>query len=657
MFKENNSTSILSKSRNGALKKQPTSKIHNAKAVAENQLLGINRMVDLKIIVEGKIIKHFHHLSLKQSASNHHSFKLKLPYDALGNPENHELNEAQNFLGKRITIVFAYKGLTETPERTFVGVILEVTYEQEQGSLGSIVLIGNSPTLLLDAATHTQSFGGSQSISLNSIAESVIKEGLSSSQFDYRVDSAYIKNISYSSQYNETHYNYLARMAEAYGEQFFYDGEVLHFGTLPPQETPIELIYGSNVSDIKIKMKALHVNPTFYGYNSSKNEKLTSGNSSINHNSDIAKRAYQISQQTFQTPSLRVAPIKATTYKDVDASQKGTAGSQASEVFITSGKTSIPFMYPGCIAEIKMRKNTSNKTSYFTKLMVTEVHHEVDGRGNYEGNFQAIAADSGFLPRPIFENPLAEAQVATVISNTDPENQGRIQVRFDWQLHDTTEFIRVMTPDAGSSGKVSKNRGFMAIPEVGDQVMVNFQHNHPDRPFVMGGLFHGKVGGGGGSGNNIKSLSSKSGHIIELNDGGGMMIRDKNGNHVTLSGDGDITTQVSNDNTENIGHNHTTNVKTKTTINVGKGQSVLMMDDTGAISVESIKEIKFKTGSSSIMMDKDGNITIQGINITVEGTTTKIIGSSLAEIGKKGANAGMKIDGDVTIKGGKIIEN
>ena len=214
-----------------------------------------------------------------------------------------------------------------------------------------------------------------------------------------------------------------------------------------------------------------------------------------------------------------------------------------------------------------------------------------------------------------------------------------------------------MTPDAGSSSKVSKNRGFMAIPEVGDQVMVNFQHNHPDRPFVMGGLFHGKVGGGGGSGNNIKSLSSKSGHIIELNDGGGMMIRDKNGNHVTLSGDGDITTQVSNDNTENIGHNHTTNVKTKTTINVGKGQSVLMMDDTGAISVESIKEIKFKTGSSSIMMDKDGNITIKGINITVEGTTTKIIGSSLAEIGKKGANAGMKIDGDVTIKGGKIIEN
>jgi len=81
------------------------------------------------------------------------------------------------------------------------------------------------------------------------------------------------------------------------------------------------------------------------------------------------------------------------------------------------------------------------------------------------------------------------------------------------------------------------------------------------------------------------------------------------------------------------------------------------MDNAGKISVKSNTEIKLETGSSSITMDKDGNITIKGINITVEGTTTKIIGSSLTEIGKKGADAGIKIDGDVTIKGGKIIEN
>lgn len=45
----------------------------------------------------------------------------------------------------------------------------------------------------------------------------------------------------------------------------------------------------------------------------------------------------------------------------------------------------------------------------------------------------------------------------------------------------------MMSPDAGGTDQVSQNRGYVAIPEVGDQVMVGFVHNHPDRPFVMGG--------------------------------------------------------------------------------------------------------------------------------------------------------------------------
>ncbi len=100
--------------------------------------------------------------------------------------------------------------------------------------------------------------------------------------------------------------------------------------------------------------------------------------------------------------------------------------SKAAEVFVTSGTTSIPFLYPGCTAEINMRKRDTNSTSYFTKLMVTQVTHKVDGRGHYEGTFEAIAADSGFLPRPEFTLPMAEAQTATVISNSDPTNQGRV---------------------------------------------------------------------------------------------------------------------------------------------------------------------------------------------------------------------------------------
>lgn len=591
---------------------QPTSKIYNAKSIAENQILGINRVIKLKVIIEGKLFRHFKYFKLNQSVSQHHSFDLTLAAEEVGDDENHDMESAQNFLGKRLTVVFLYKDVVDGPERTFVGVITEVGYEQDQGGLGNIILSGFDPTVLLDAAPHTQSFGGAQAISLNSVADRIVKEGLGTSKYDFRVNCAYTTNIGYTSQYNETHFNYLARIAEAYGEQFFYDGEVLHFGQLPPQEHSVELEYGSNVSDIKVKMRAVHVNPTYYGYNSSKNEKLTTGKSDINHRSDIANRAYQISHETFTTPSLRVAPIKSLTYKDVDSSQRGTAGSNATQVFITTGNTSLPFLYPGCLADLKMRKKDSTKTSHFTKLMITEVTHEVDGRGYYNGIFQAIAADTGFLPRPNFAHPSAESQFAKVISNADPLNQGRVQVKFDWQTNDTTEWIRVMTPDAGGSDQVSTNRGFMSIPEVGDQVMVDFVHDNPDRPFVMGSMFHGKVGGGGGADNNVKSLSSKSGNKLELHDGeGSVFLTDNGGANMKFDGAGNAVVNVNTDHTTNAGQNHLVNVGSNHTTGVGGEEgapphSLLQMDASGNITLDGKTNITLRVGENSITITKDG---------------------------------------------------
>lgn len=633
---------------------QPTSKIHNAKAIPESQIQGINRVVKLDIIVEGKAVKHFKHFQLKQSATRHHEFSLLLAHDTLGRAENHNLEAAQNFLGKRITVVFKYKDLEDGPERSFVGVITEVGFSQEKGSLGNIVLTGCSPTVLLDAAPHIQSFGGAQEISLNSIANEVIKEGFGQGKFDFRVDAQH-GNVSYSSQYEETHYNYLARIAEAYGEQFFYDGEVLHFGKLPPQEKPVKLTYGSSVNDVKIKMKAQHVNPTFYGYNSSKNEKLTTGSSKINHTSDIAKRAYEISERTFTTPSLRVAPIKAASFMDIDASQKGTAGSKASDVFITSGETTIPFLYPGCIADIEMRKTDTNATAYFTKLMIIEVNHEVDARGYYTGTFEAIASDTGFIPRPEFQLPKAEPQFAKVISNSDPMNQGRVRVQFDWQNGaTTTEYIRVMTPDAGSSDKVNKNRGFMAIPEVGDQVIVNFVHQHPDRPFVMGGMFHGAIGAGGGAGNNIKSLSSRSGNKLELDDGAGsVFLTDQGGANMKFDGAGNAVTNANLNKTVNVGTANTVNAGSTNIINVGSKEggganSKISMDKAGNISLECDTNVTIKTGASSITLNSDGTIIVKGKIIGIGGEGIGIAASQGIDVSSPANHIGggpTKIDG------------
>ncbi|MBP2616974.1 type VI secretion system Vgr family protein [Chryseobacterium jejuense] len=507
--------------------------ISNSEKISENHIAGINRVVKLDIVVEGKSISHFKHFRLQQSARTHHYFELTLAHDSLGEVQNHNLEEAQQFLGKRITVTFKYKDYEdETPERTFVGVITKVAFSQEQMSLGNIVLKGYSPTILMDSAPHTQSFGGSQSVNTSIIADRIIKEALGTSKFDFRIETQNKGYINYSAQYCETHYNYLTRLAEAYGEQFYYDGYILHFGKLPPSEKPIQLIYGSNVTDVQVELKAVHTKPEYFGYNSSSHAKMLGSNDNIKHLGNLSAKAYELNDNIFKTRSLTPTPVNANMFLDVDDSQKSARGSKAVEVFTISGSTTVPFLYIGCVADIDMRNQDGNETSHFTTLMMTEVSHEIDARGYYTGSFEAIAEGTGFMPKPVFIMPKAEPQVATVISNIDPLNQGRIQVQFDWQLNDTTHFIRMMSPDAGGTDAVSQNRGFVAVPEIGDQVMVNFEYHNPDFPFAMGGMFHGGVGLGGGMDNRVKSLQTRSGHRLVFTEDESILLTDKSGNEL-----------------------------------------------------------------------------------------------------------------------------
>lgn len=584
----------------------------NAESLASTAVHGVLHATQLQIMVEGRAIKHYEHFHLSQYATTHHHFTLTLSHDSLGIEQDHQLEDAQKLMGKRIRAIFSYKNIAEGPNRDFLGVVTKVGFGRQQSNSCNIILEGYSPTILLDGAAHMQSFGGKQPVTLKTIADSIIKEGLDSEKYKSRVEPSYTGDVSYSSQYEETHYNYLSRIAEAHGEQFFYDGNMLHFGKLPLGEKAINLVVGRDVDDVYVEMDCKHVKRSLYGYNSSNHEELSSSETNIAHQSTLGKTAYTISEKTFKTPALTLAPIKAATHKDVETAQKSANGSVAATVFTTSGTTSVPFLYPGCLVELNMPKPDSTEASYFTKLMIIEVQHTVDILGNYSGYFKAIGAGTGYLPRPAFTIPIAINQTATVTDNKDA--MGRVQVRFGWQMNgNTSEWIRVMSPDAGGSEQVGKNRGFVAIPEKGDQVMVGFTNGHPDRPYIMGGLFHGKVAAGGGSGNNIKSLSSKSGHTVMLNDAGGITVKDKTGgNHIVVDGNNKVT------------------VTSSQTVELTNGKaSITLEGDKITIYADEI-EIAKSGGESS-------KIEIKGLSTLLFGkTAVKMQSDTKAEINSKG---------------------
>ncbi|MFJ8973700.1 VgrG-related protein [Streptomyces anulatus] len=84
----------------------------------------------------------------------------------------------------------------------------------------------------------------------------------------------------------------------------------------------------------------------------------------------------------------------------------------------------------------------------------------------------------------------------TVTDTQDPEGSGRVKVRFPWLSDDyASDWAR--TAQSGGTGG-----GEAFIPEVGDEVLVGFEHGHLDRPYVLAGLYNGqdRPGGGGGGG-------------------------------------------------------------------------------------------------------------------------------------------------------------
>nr|WP_260242509.1 phage baseplate assembly protein V [Kaistella jeonii] len=186
-------------------------------------------------------------------------------------------------------------------------------------------------------------------------------------------------------------------------------------------------------------------------------------------------------------------------------------------------------------------------------------------------------------------------------------------VKFDWQLHDTTDFIRMISPDAGGTDQVSQNRGYVAIPEVGDQVMVGFVHNHPDRPFVMGGMFHGGTALGGFANNRVKSIMTRSGHKVVFTEDESIIITDKSGNEIHLDTTGSninitapetMTLNCKNMNI-NVGENMTTNVGMNASEMIGMNNSQTV----GMNATQSIGAMKMTSVMGDASMFITGKLT------------------------------------------------
>ncbi|MEA3008362.1 MAG: hypothetical protein QOJ91_54 [Sphingomonadales bacterium] len=81
-------------------------------------------------------------------------------------------------------------------------------------------------------------------------------------------------------------------------------------------------------------------------------------------------------------------------------------------------------------------------------------------------------------------DPIAGVMTAVVTQNQDPDGLGRVKLRLAAAGEgDETDWARIVAPVAGAA------RGTFFLPEVGDEVLVAFDHGDIRFPYVLGALW------------------------------------------------------------------------------------------------------------------------------------------------------------------------
>jgi phage protein D/phage baseplate assembly protein gpV len=109
--------------------------------------------------------------------------------------------------------------------------------------------------------------------------------------------------------------------------------------------------------------------------------------------------------------------------------------------------------------------------------VVTDVTHTVDGIRGY------LTELSSAPPDVRRRRTAAIAALGQVTSVDDPDGHGRVRVSFPAYGDVESDWLGVVVPGAGS------DRGIVALPDVGDHVLVTFAHEDPAAGVVVGGLY------------------------------------------------------------------------------------------------------------------------------------------------------------------------
>ncbi|HHL9160482.1 TPA: type VI secretion system tip protein TssI/VgrG, partial [Escherichia coli] len=312
--------------------------------------------------------------------------------------------------------------------------------------------------------------------------------------------------------------------------------------------------------------------------------------------------------------------------------------------------------------------------------------HGSQGRGTTLGNqLEVIPADRTWRPR-VQSKPKVDGPQSAIVTGPAGEEifcdeHGRVRVKFHWdRYHGMTEesscWVRVSQAWAGPGF------GNLAIPRVGQEVIVDFLNGDPDQPLVMGRTYHEDNRSPGDlpgtkTQMTIRSKTYKGSGFNELR------FEDATDKEqVYIHAQKNMDTEVLNDRTTDVKHDHTETIGNDQKITVVKGQTVqvgtrkeggqdqsITVANDRCITVRNDQTLQVTNDRTVSVSNDDGLYVRNDRKVTVEGKQEhKTTGNHISQVeGKhslvvKGDLArkvsgalGIKVDGDIVLESSSRI--
>jgi type VI secretion system secreted protein VgrG len=298
-----------------------------------------------------------------------------------------------------------------------------------------------------------------------------------------------------------------------------------------------------------------------------------------------------------------------------------------------------------------------------TNLTITQDDYTSGGGSSgqkFECNITGVPDDTKWRParttgKPFMRGPQTALVVGPAGEEIYTDEHGRIKVHFYWDRRSTaneksSKWVRVAQPAAGGG------YGFVSIPRVGQEVVVDFIAGDPDRPLVTGCVYNGantppyslpgektktvwksNSSKGGGGYNEIRFEDSKSSEQIFMHGQKDLDVRIENDSRTLIAKNNDVTIGVNS--TTSVGSNMATTIGANHTHTVGANMHV----DVGADEAVNIG------GSSSKAVGMDVLVEA-GMNIHEEAGMGVYIKAGMKVVIEAGATITLKVGGNhVTI--------